>query len=129
LPLALRKSKLARLLSRPVDGVFVAEYERGDIGDVLFHVACNMGLEGIVSKHLDRAYGPASANTGSRSRTPRIRRTAGSGTNFFSHHPVHAGPRNTRQGAWEFHSCALLPTFDDKSAEVGSGLRLGIRFL
>jgi bifunctional non-homologous end joining protein LigD len=57
LPLALRKSKLARLLSRPVDGVFVAEYERGDIGDVLFRVACNMGLEGIVSKRLDRSYG------------------------------------------------------------------------
>jgi bifunctional non-homologous end joining protein LigD len=38
-------------------GIFIAEYERGDIGDVLFRVACNMGLEGIVSKHLDRAYG------------------------------------------------------------------------
>jgi ATP-dependent DNA ligase len=37
-PLALRKSKLARLLSRPVDGIFIAEYERGDIGDVLSRV-------------------------------------------------------------------------------------------
>jgi bifunctional non-homologous end joining protein LigD len=54
--LVMRKASLARLLSRPVDGIFIAEYERGD-GDVLFKVACNMGLEGIVSKRLDRAYG------------------------------------------------------------------------
>jgi bifunctional non-homologous end joining protein LigD len=57
LPLLLRKAGLVQLLSDPVDGIFIAEYERGDIGDVLFKVACNMGLEGIVSKHLDRAYG------------------------------------------------------------------------
>jgi bifunctional non-homologous end joining protein LigD len=57
LPLGIRKVGLAQLLSDPVDGVFIAEYERGDIGDVLFRVVCNMSLEGIVSKHLDRAYG------------------------------------------------------------------------
>jgi bifunctional non-homologous end joining protein LigD len=49
LPLSLRKAELAQLLSRPVDGIFIAEYEQGqhrhDIGDVLFRVACNMGLE------------------------------------------------------------------------------------
>jgi ATP-dependent DNA ligase len=56
-PLMLRKGALAELLSSPVDSIFIAEYERGDIGDVLFQVACNMGLEGIVSKRLDRAYG------------------------------------------------------------------------
>jgi hypothetical protein len=32
-------------------------HEQGGIGDVLFRVVCNMGLEGIVSKQLDRAYG------------------------------------------------------------------------
>jgi bifunctional non-homologous end joining protein LigD len=57
----MRKANLARLLSRPVDGIFIAEYEQGDeqsdIGDVLFRVACNMGLEGIVSKRLDRTHG------------------------------------------------------------------------
>jgi bifunctional non-homologous end joining protein LigD len=57
LPLSMRKVALAELLSDQVDGVFLAEYEKGDIGDVLFRVACNMGLEGIVSKRLDRAYG------------------------------------------------------------------------
>jgi bifunctional non-homologous end joining protein LigD len=56
LPLSMRKVALAQLLSDQVDGIFIAEYERGDIGDVLFKVACNMGLEGIVSKHLDHGY-------------------------------------------------------------------------
>jgi bifunctional non-homologous end joining protein LigD len=56
LPLGLRKVGLAQLLAREVDGIFIAEYERGDIGPVLFRVSCNMSLEGIVSKHLDRPY-------------------------------------------------------------------------
>jgi bifunctional non-homologous end joining protein LigD len=56
-PLALRKGGLAQLLADQVDGIFIAEYEQGDIGDVLFKIACNMGLEGVVSKHLDRPYG------------------------------------------------------------------------
>jgi len=55
-PLALRKGALAGLLSDPVDGIFIAEYEQGEIGDVLFRVACNMNLEGIVSKRLDYGY-------------------------------------------------------------------------
>jgi bifunctional non-homologous end joining protein LigD len=46
LPLSLRKAGLAQLLSDPVDGIFIAEYERSDIGDVLFKVACNMGSGG-----------------------------------------------------------------------------------
>jgi bifunctional non-homologous end joining protein LigD len=56
------KAGLAQLLSGPVDGIFIAE--RGDIGDVLFRVGCNIGLEGIVSKHLDRPRAPAGANFG-----------------------------------------------------------------
>jgi ATP-dependent DNA ligase len=59
LTLSLRKEKLAHLLSRPLDGIFGAEYEQGDIGDVLFR---NMGLEGIVSERLDRAYGAGRCN-------------------------------------------------------------------
>jgi bifunctional non-homologous end joining protein LigD len=50
-------AKPASHRSSLIDGIFIAEYERGDIGDVLFKVACNMGSEGIVSKHLDRPYG------------------------------------------------------------------------
>jgi ATP-dependent DNA ligase len=58
LPLSLRKINLARLLKRRIPGVFFAEYEEGEIGWDLFRVACNMGLEGIVSKRRDRAYTP-----------------------------------------------------------------------
>jgi bifunctional non-homologous end joining protein LigD len=57
LPLSMRKVAPAQLLADQVDGIFIAEYERGDIGDTLFRVASNMSLEGIVSKHLDRTYG------------------------------------------------------------------------
>ena len=39
-----------------LDGIFLADYEQGEIGHDLFRAACRMGLEGIVSKHRDRAY-------------------------------------------------------------------------
>ena len=58
LPLSLRKINLARLLKRRIPGVFIAEYEQGEIGRDLFRVACSMGLEGIVSKRCDSAYAP-----------------------------------------------------------------------
>ena len=38
-------------------GLFIAEYGQGGNGPDLFRVACNMGLEGIVSKRFDRSYG------------------------------------------------------------------------
>jgi bifunctional non-homologous end joining protein LigD len=56
LPLSLRKTKLARLLARRPDGIFVAPYEQGEIGPDLFRAACDMGLEGLVSKRRDRSY-------------------------------------------------------------------------
>jgi ATP-dependent DNA ligase len=77
-PLALRKGALAGLLCDPVDGIFVAEYEQGEIGDVLFRVACNMDLEGIVSKRLDHEYCAGRCKHWIKI-TERIRRTAGSG--------------------------------------------------
>jgi ATP-dependent DNA ligase len=46
---------ILQVLSREVDGIFIAKHEQGDIGDP-FRVACNTGLKGIVSKRLDRAY-------------------------------------------------------------------------
>ena len=54
LPLSLRKTNLARLLARRPDGIFVAPFEQGEIGLDLFRAACNMGLEGLVSKRVDR---------------------------------------------------------------------------
>ena len=56
LPLSLRKTNLARLLSRPVDGIHLAPFEQGEIGPDLFAAVCRMGLEGLVSKHRHRPY-------------------------------------------------------------------------
>jgi len=50
LPLSLRKTNLARLLRRRIPGIFIAEYEQGEIGRDLFCVACSMGLEGIAHR-------------------------------------------------------------------------------
>jgi hypothetical protein len=36
--------------------IFVAPFEQGEIGPALFRAACNMGLEGLVSKRRDRPY-------------------------------------------------------------------------
>jgi len=55
LPLSMRKPNLARLLlARRPDGIFAAPYEQGEIGPDLFEAACNMRLEGLVSKRADR---------------------------------------------------------------------------
>src|SRR6478609_10942831 len=58
LPLSMRKTNLARLLSRRVDGIFLSDFEQGEIGPELFRHACLMGLEGLVSKLKDRSYRP-----------------------------------------------------------------------
>jgi bifunctional non-homologous end joining protein LigD len=50
LPLSMRKANLARLLARRVDGIFLSDFEQGEIGPDLFRHACLMGLEGLVSK-------------------------------------------------------------------------------
>ena len=54
----MRKTNLARLLTRRVDGIHLAPFEQGEIGPELFRHACLMGLEGLVSKHRDRPYRP-----------------------------------------------------------------------
>jgi bifunctional non-homologous end joining protein LigD len=58
LPLSMRKTNLARLLTRRVDSIPLAPFdEQGEIGPDLFRHACTMGLEGLVSKHRDRPRG------------------------------------------------------------------------
>jgi hypothetical protein len=52
----MRKTNLARLLARQPEGIFAAPFELGEIGPDLFDAACRMGLEGLVSKHRERAY-------------------------------------------------------------------------
>jgi bifunctional non-homologous end joining protein LigD len=56
LPLSMRKTNLARLLARRTEGIFAAPFEQGEIGPDLFRAACQMGLEGLVSKRRDRPY-------------------------------------------------------------------------
>ena len=56
LPLSMRKANLARLLARRPDGIFLSDFEQGEIGPDLFRAACRMGLEGLVSKRRDRPY-------------------------------------------------------------------------
>jgi ATP-dependent DNA ligase len=54
LPLSMRKANLERLLARRRQAIFVNPFERGEIGPDLFRAACRMGLEGLVSKRMDR---------------------------------------------------------------------------
>jgi ATP-dependent DNA ligase len=56
LPLEMRKTNLARLLSGRPDSIFVAPFESGAIGPDLFRAICELRLEGIVSKRRDRRY-------------------------------------------------------------------------
>jgi len=56
LPLSIRKANLSRLLARRVNGIFLSDFERGEIGPDLFRHACMLGLEGLVSKRNDRPY-------------------------------------------------------------------------
>jgi ATP-dependent DNA ligase len=52
----MRKTNLDRLLRGRPDGIFINPFEIGAIGPDLFRAACNMGLEGLVSKRSDRPY-------------------------------------------------------------------------
>jgi len=56
LPLSMRAGNLDRLLRGRPDGIFINPFETGAIGPKLFHAACDMGLEGLVSKRADRPY-------------------------------------------------------------------------
>jgi len=50
-----RKRKLAKLLNRVKDGIRLNEHIEDD-GELVFHHACRMGLEGIVCKRVDSPY-------------------------------------------------------------------------
>ncbi len=57
LPLLERKERLARLLKGSPAGIVYSEHEGGD-GEAFRRVACQHGLEGVVSKRIDRLYLP-----------------------------------------------------------------------
>lgn len=61
LPLHLRKTNLQRLLHRQADGIHLAPFEQGEIGPDLFKAACDMMLEGLVSKRKDSRYRPGTS--------------------------------------------------------------------
>src|SRR5215831_16505472 len=66
LPLSMRKTNLARLLTRRPDGIFVVPFEQGEIGPDRFMAACNMGLEGWCRSGPTAPVAPVDQRTGSR---------------------------------------------------------------
>jgi len=54
-PWATRRAALERVLRNAGEGIRLSEHLDGD-GPAMFHHACAMGLEGIVSKRRDRPY-------------------------------------------------------------------------
>jgi bifunctional non-homologous end joining protein LigD len=49
-------STLDRMRARRPDGIFLNPFEVGAIGPDLFRAACDMGIEGLVSKRADWPY-------------------------------------------------------------------------
>ena len=56
LPLEERKARLRSLLVRSKMGIVYSDHVAGDDGAKIFAAACEIGLEGIVSKRRDRPY-------------------------------------------------------------------------
>jgi hypothetical protein len=77
LPLSMRKASLSRLLARRLDGIFLSDFEQGEIGPDLFRRACLMGLEGMVSKHRESLYRGGRFRHWVKIKNRRIRRSAG----------------------------------------------------
>jgi len=73
LPLHLRKNHLARLLARRADGIHLAPFEQGEIGPDLFRAACDMMLEGLVSKCRDSRYRAGTSRDWIKSKNPKHR--------------------------------------------------------
>ena len=55
-PLATRKAKLSDILTRAAPGLRFNEHLEEEDGPLVFHHACKLGLEGIVSKHRNSTY-------------------------------------------------------------------------
>jgi bifunctional non-homologous end joining protein LigD len=55
-PLVVRKATLTSVLAKAAPGIRFNEHLEFDDGEAVFHHACRMGLEGIVSKRKDSPY-------------------------------------------------------------------------
>jgi hypothetical protein len=75
--LSLRKTNLARILARRVDGIHVAPFEQGEIGPDLFAAVCRMGWRVWSRSTAIGPIAPAPSTAGSRSKTGSTRRSAG----------------------------------------------------
>jgi bifunctional non-homologous end joining protein LigD len=58
-PCSMRRELLTDLVGKSVDGIALSERVDGVHGPAIYLAACRMGLEGIVSKRVDRPIAPA----------------------------------------------------------------------
>ena len=72
-PIEVRKATLASILRKSRHGVHLDEHLEHPEGHVVFHHACKMGLEGIVSKRLGSRYRSGRSPDGLKLRTHRHR--------------------------------------------------------
>ncbi len=70
LPLMVRKQKLRKLLARTRDGIQLVKHVEMD-GDAAFKAACDLGLEGIVSKRLTAPYRSGPCKSWTKVRNPK----------------------------------------------------------
>ena len=63
-PLVVRKATLASVLAKAAVGIRFNEHLEFDDGEAVFHHACRMGLEGIVSEAEDSPIAPAACAHG-----------------------------------------------------------------
>src|SRR5262249_54007480 len=69
-PFAERKAALARLLLRSREGIQYVEHAEGH-GDQMFAAACQLGMEGIVSKRIDAPYRSGRARSWVKVKNPK----------------------------------------------------------
>ena len=69
-PFAERKAALGKLLFRSRDGIQYVEHAEGH-GDKMFAAACDLGLEGIVSKRLASSYRSGPSKTWIKVKNPK----------------------------------------------------------
>jgi len=78
-PLAMRKATLERILARGEPGIRFNEHLDEEDGPLVFHHACKLGLEGIVSKRRDSVYSSGRSQHWIKSKNPEapaVRREA-----------------------------------------------------
>jgi bifunctional non-homologous end joining protein LigD len=69
-PLAQRKASLERVLARATPGLRFNEHLDDEDGPLVFHHACKLGLEGIVSKRRDSPYSSGRSRHWIKSKNP-----------------------------------------------------------